>query len=166
MRFEEKEWEIGKSQEACAFCQKPFEEEEEYFCALYEIEGGLERRDYCRGCWDAHKGEPFSFWKRRFQKEKEPRRRFIDNESLLDFFYCMQDAEETRSRNFAYIVGLILLRKKLFRLEGTERSGTHEALLLRERSSNKLWRVVKPELTEHQIEELASEAGQILECEP
>jgi len=166
MRLEERQWEIDESQQACAACKKPFADGQEQYSALYEVERGLERRDYCLECWAKEKGGPFSFWKRRFKKEKPRRRKFIDNDSLLDFFHRMRDAAEARSRNFAYIVGLILLRKKLFRLEGTERSPSGEVMLLRERSSDNLWRVERPELTEAEIEQLASEVGQILESEP
>jgi len=161
----QEEWEIESSNRRCSACAKEFQAGEEYYSALYENPQGFERKDYCQACWKPEGKEPFSFWKTHLVIERSLRPKFLDDETLLDFFRRLEGVANTKKRNFRYILALLLLRKKLLRFESVERGPEKEVLLLREKGREEIARVENPNLAEEDVKDLLTEIGQILDVE-
>ncbi len=133
------DWNIAKTHRECV-CGKVFEENDTYFAALFEEEGGFVRRDYCAACWEPVRAEGkfFSFW-RAMVPPKEQKRQFF------------------------YLLSLILMRKKILKFEDVERDGEDECLILRMPSEDRSFRVRDPKLSNEQTDSLKEQLAQILD---
>jgi hypothetical protein len=163
------DWEIAKSEHRCSLCDRAFAEEETYYSALYDTGAEFERKDFCTGCWDAdegHRARAFSFWKTEVPREDEPKKLFVDDAVIFDFFRRLAPEEaQPVKRNFRYLLGLMLMRKKKLKFKDVVRENGKEYLVLRRSRTKEEHRVLNPELTEEELIQVRSELNQILETE-
>lgn len=115
------EWQIQARSKACAGCGKVFGEGDAYCCLLAEGGDGLERRDYCAPCWEASSAAytdaapVISTWRGtvppKLVPPEEPIKR-TTAETLLRKYLHSTGPDE---KDFCFILGLILERKRLLR---------------------------------------------------
>jgi len=164
------DWNIAKSEHRCTTCDKEFGEGEAYHSALYDTGAEFERRDFCVDCWAAPdatcRDEAFSFWKTVVPTQDQPRKVFVDDAVIFDFFQRLA-AEESQpvKRNFRYILGLMLMRKKKLKFKDVVRENGHEYLVLRRSRTKEEHRVLDPKLSEEELLQVRAELTQILETE-
>ncbi len=161
------DWNIAKSLHRCSSCDKEFTEEEPYFSALFDAEAEFERKDFCTACWDTAGHEAaFSFWRTEVPKPDEPRRVFVDDNVIFDFFLRLAaEEDQPLRRNFRYILGLMLMRKKKLKFKDVVRQDGKEYLVLRRSRTKEEHRVLNPQLTDEEAEQVRQELTQILETE-
>ncbi len=164
------DWNISRSLRRCSSCEKEFAEEEGYYSALYDTGADFERKDFCSGCWaqqDApHRKLAFSFWKTEVPKADEPRKVFVDDAVIFDFFQRLAAEEDQPiKRNFRYILGLMLMRKKLLKFKDVAREDGKEYLILRRSRTQEEHRVLNPQLTDEEMDQVKNELTTILETE-
>ena len=153
---------IGKGQTACTVCGREFEDGEEVYSCVYSGEESLERGDICQECWDAGKApEHISSWKRRIEK-KEPPRRF-DRKAALDLFRVLVDSEETRDADTAFILAVLLMRKKVFELERSGTENGKKIMILRLKGSSDEFKVQNRELDDERLNEVKDNLESIFE---
>jgi hypothetical protein len=159
------EWNIAKSERRCTVCDKTFAEEEGYYSAVYDAGAAFERRDFCDGCWaTADRGTPFSFWRTEVPRADQPKKMFVDDAVIFDFFKRLADEEDQATkRNFRYLLGLMLMRKKFLKFQDVDRRGGKEYLVLRRSRTKEEHRVLNPDLTEEELESVKAELTHILE---
>lgn len=150
----------------CATCEKKFEEGTEYFTAVFEGEDKFERTDFCPDCWGAEKsaearGKCFSFWKSSVP-QKDGRRPVLDVEAASDFFRKLAGSEEEHKRNFAYLLALLLLRKKVLLLQDTNYENGTEFMVLRFRREEEDYRVENPGLGADELEKVKDDLGSLM----
>ena len=157
------DWDIGKSSIGCAACGAGFDDGQELFSALYDKIEGFIRRDYCARCWEtADQGEAFSFWRTRQPEKGAKVRRFVDDDTLMDFFARLAGQEGRLKRNFRYVLALLLMRKKLLKYKESVSGEGGEELVLVEPKSAEEHRVYNPQLTEEELGQVHDEIGQVL----
>ena len=164
------DWNISKSLHRCEQCEKEFAEEEAYFSAIYDSGVEFERKDFCVACWEDHdaprREQAFSFWKTEIPKADEPRKMFVDDSVIFDFFQRLApEDEEPTKRNFRYILGLMLMRKKKLKFADVVREDGKEYLILRRSRTKEEHRVLNPQLTDEETEQVRQELTQILETQ-
>ena len=163
-------WDIQKSERRCSRCSKEFAEEEEYYSALYDTPEALLRKDFCPACWgepdNADRVAAFSFWKTEIPRADQPKKVFVDDSVIFDFF-CRLAAEEDQplKRNFRYILGLMLMRKKRLKFKDVVHEGGKEYLVLRRSRTQEEHRVLNPGLTDEETKQVQNELTQILETQ-
>lgn len=156
------EWDIEKSRRVCAACETTFEEGCEFFGALYDRDEGYERRDFCLDCWPPDE-EPFSYWRTRIPRKDEPKHPPIDYQRLLEMFLRLEDSESEKRRRFRYILALMLMRKKLLKLEGFGRRGEVAVMRVKPTGEEDIVEIPEPELTEEEMLHLQDELIVLLE---
>ena len=161
------DWNISRSQRRCSKCEKEFAEEEEYFSALFDAGATFERKDFCPACWtDTTKPAFFSFWKTEIPKPEQQKKLFVDDSVIFDFFRKLADDEaEPAKRNFRYILALMLMRKKVLKFKDVAREHDKEYIVLRRSRTQEEHRVLNPQLTEAEMEQVKLELTKILETE-
>jgi hypothetical protein len=132
----------------------------------------LERLDYSLESWEAGARPEglFSYWKTvAADGEGKQRRMLVDDAVLLDLFERLGSDEGPQRAAFRFVLGLILMRKKLLRMVGrSESCGEMERWLLLPRGadpSSPPLEMCRPELSEEDIAELTSQLGEILQTE-
>lgn len=144
--------EIVKGRRVCAVSGRAFAEGEQYFSAIKETNDGFARSDYAPEVWETLDKTGFvSFWRGKIptENERKKNRLIIDTEAFYQFFLGLLPAGEGGSawaaaaegenavpenasgrEIFRYLLALILVRKRVLRLDEIEKSPEGEALIL------------------------------------
>lgn len=130
------------------------------------------RVDVCLEAWERGPKPQhlFGFWKTRVPKPTEKKRLFVSDELLMDLFLRLGDRDEAQQRAFRFVLGLILMRKKLLVYESTEKragpSGEQEWWRLTVKAGAATGQgvdVLNPRLDEGQVRGVGEQLSQILE---
>jgi hypothetical protein len=122
------EWRIAETAKRCQGCQTPFLPGTDFFSELV-IERADEvtaytRHDWCQPCWTRRAkstGEPI-YWKAR-RRDGQDVENVVDVGSLHTLFLGLLEDERPEIEALRYVVGLLLLRKKVLKVV----RGTHGA---------------------------------------
>lgn len=158
-------WKIARRARACASCGRGFAEGEVHF-SLLRLEGVIGRLDRCVACFQAAPASPEEFyWKTRYVRD--PRRRLaIDVEALREAFSRMPPAGS--DPGLRYLLALLLVRKRVFRLLETRRGEGEEAdrlVLSPGKGSEERIEVEVPAMTSQRVEELRGQLRSLLGIE-
>ena len=156
------EWKITRVKGTCTACKAEFADDQLFYSALIDTGEEFTRRDLCEACWEANTEQIFSYWRTRIQESGGPKRTVVDDEVLLDFFQRLEAETETSKVNFRYLLGLMLMRKKLLKFHSIEREGDNEYLILRRSRSTTQHRVLDPRLTKDELGKLRDNLNEIL----
>ncbi|HJW86750.1 MAG TPA: hypothetical protein VJ440_08970 [Candidatus Brocadiaceae bacterium] len=157
------EWKIGKGNLDCVACNKGFSEEEEYYSAIFDEQGGFIRKDFCIPCWSMPKSEVFfSFWKTKVPKQGKPTQKFLNTDVLLDMVSKLEGSMEAHQRNLRYVLVLYLIRKKVFKFKSLSREEGGEHLVIYFPREDREFKVYNPSLKAEEIESITAEMNQLL----
>jgi hypothetical protein len=166
----EQEWNIGKRGAVCAQCNADFAPGTTYFSALFQKDGGFERRDYCAGCFQAHRpADIYYFWKTAPQPEgsAKPARPVVDIEYVFDFFKRLDGDPNPQRVAFRYILALMLTRKKILGFEEKKKDEQgSDYQVFRERRGGEAHKVYEPALNEAEITAVSGELSVLLGLTP
>ena len=152
---------------------------------------GLKRLDFGWAAWQGGRRPDhiFSFWKATVPDRHVKRKLFVDDDVLMNLFRRLADEDDPQRVAFRFVLGLILMRKKYLRYDGTQRrTVTDEGGSSGGSSSQQDWwqvtpkldlskgplgkwneedrlEMVDPHLDEQQIQQVTQQIGEILEAE-
>ncbi len=107
------DWYINKGSKNCSHCERFFDEEEEYYSVLYDVDNTFARKDFCLGCWDIDKSrESFSYWKTKVPKKSDNVQKYANIDVFYDLFLRSGNENPVSSVNFRYVLSLYLMRKR------------------------------------------------------
>jgi hypothetical protein len=122
------DYEIAACTRRCAASGRAFAPGESYYSTLH-VEGGTTvRRDYAADAWSAPPAEAIAWWQTRAPGGSGSQGRLAPNEALLDLFSAL--ADEPSEAEFRYVLGLLLLRRRLVKLERTVQDARGDVLVL------------------------------------
>ena len=96
-------------------------------------------------------------------QRKAGKRRFVDDDVLIDFFLRLGEQDEPVKVEFRFVLALVLMRKRLLKYERTirdEQGELWQMTLMRDRSQQV---VRNPQIGEEQITRIAQQLGSIME---
>lgn len=166
---DKQEWNIAKSNQTCQLCEAKFGVGASYFSAIFTSAEGFERRDFCLSCFQDRRPENvYSHWKTAVPNaEEEDARPKVDLDSVLDFFRRLDGDADAKRVAFRYVLALMLTRKKVFKLDGSEkREDGSEVLVFAARKGGEKHAVVQPDIDENEIGAVSEELGQLLGIAP
>lgn len=165
------DWTIQGRADRCDVTSQPFAEGETFYTLLYRDPRGdaLLRRDVSAAGWkqiraDKTSAPPFCFWRAKFTPPAPPAPETLpraDAESLLRRFLAENRPEHARA---AYILALMLERKRLLRPTGAQPDETtgRRLLFYEHARTGETFVVVDPDLRLDQIEEVQREVAGLL----
>ena len=163
-------YEVSRPQGVCAVTGHPIGADEKFMAALRETPAGFERVDVSMPAWpDFDRKDVVAFWQTTMPKHEAKKKLFVDDEVLCQLFERLSDVQEPAKLNFRFVLGLILMRKRMLIYETTRHEGG-------EGSDRELWTVrfkgredrldlLNPRLTEEQVGEVSQQLGEILNQE-
>ena len=198
-QFGQPAYEIERPTGQCAMTGQPLQPGEPYMATLVEVDEsaepeqptagglGLKRMDISWEAWQSgHRpAQLFCYWKTLLPEPNRKRRLFVDDDVLMNLFRRLADDERSQRIAFRFVLGLILMRKKCLRYDGTaRRSVTRDA---GEPEAQDWWQVtpkldlskgplgrwnegdrlemLDPHLDDEQIELVAEQLSEVLEAE-
>lgn len=136
---------------------------QKFMAAVRETATGLERADVGLAAWEQFSKEGLlAFWQTTMPQPNAKKKLFVDDEVLRQIFDRLADAEEPSKLNFRFVIGLILMRKRIVVYEGSRVVDGKEFWSLRYRGKDELFDLLDPKLDEQKIVEVSAHLGEIL----
>lgn len=101
----------------CAVTGRQLQPGESYYSKLALSQGTAERLDYCVEAWEAPSDDAtdhVAWWSSRVPASSDSQPQLAPQDVLLNLFIELADQPE--EREFRYLLGLILVRKRILRL--------------------------------------------------
>ena len=156
-------YEVARPRGQCVVCHTPIDAQQSLMAALKETPLGFERQDICMNCWAGFdKTDLVGFWKTHMPKAEQKRKLFVDDEVLGQLFERLAGATEPAKLNFRFVLGLILMRKRLIVYETRRMEATREIWQVRFRGKEEQMDLLNPRLDESQVQEVSNQLGEIL----
>lgn len=151
----------------CSVCQSIIAPGEKFFAAVRETPIGFERLDISGDCWEKFdKPSLLAFWQATMPAATAAKPKlFVDDTVLCDLFERLSDASEPSKINFRFVLGLILMRKRLIAYESTHLESGQEFWSVRMKGRDQLIDLINPKLDEEQVAQVSAQLGQILSGE-
>jgi hypothetical protein len=162
---------LSRPQGKCSVCAGDIAEGDKFTAAVRETAAGLERIDLDSACWEAFdKSALLAYWRMAMPSAHGPAkpRVFVDDAVLCDLFDRLADtpADEPAKINFRFVLGLVLMRKRLLAYESTHVENGREFWTVRLKGRDELIDLQNPRLDEEQVAQVSTQLGQILSGEP
>lgn len=152
-------YDIKRTGRKCHSSGRSFEAGEEFASGLFESEEGLERRDFALDEWDQAEADCLGSWKSRMPETEGGRVYWAPNDVLLAYFNHLNETGE--APDAAYVMGLLLVRKRILQLlETDEEAEGGPVMVLRNRHTKDKIDVLVVEVTperSHQIQQELAE---------
>lgn len=203
-QFNAPTYDIERPTGYCAFTGEPLTPNDPYMAALIDIDPqdlpaagdnkqsasavlGLRRLDVSWQAWQQGRrpDKMFCHWKATVAEPHKKKKLFVDDEVLLNLFRRLSDEEDAQRIAFRFVLGLILMRKKLLRYDGTKRKSTADEE--GQPTEENWWQVtvkldlskgplgkwneddrlemLDPHLEDPHIEQITQQLGEVLEAE-
>ena len=165
-------WDIGRSTGLCAATGTHLEPGSPCIVALVEREDDLSaplaRMDFSDAGWNSPQRPKgvIAFWRAIVAAPNEKRRGFVDDQTLLGLFDRLGGDERPHRVRFRFVLMLLLVRKKLLRVSGTESASGVETWHVLPRGAaegESPVAVVNPKLDEAAMKEVTDQLGEVLD---
>jgi len=155
------EYDIQRCSRRCAATGRELAPGEPYYSVLVEQGGTLQRVDYSVEAWTGPPETAIGCWRGCLPASDRDRPQPPPNERLLQIFEELQD--EPRRADFRYLLALLLVRRRLLRLEEQRRDTEgREILVLYCPRRDATYHVPTVSLEPSRAEVLQAELGRLL----
>jgi hypothetical protein len=158
-------YEVSRPHGVCAVTARAIEPGEKLMAALRETPTGFERLDICLDAWPSFtdRQDVLAFWQTVMPApEQKAKKLFVDDEVLCDLFQRLAGAAEPAKLNFRFVLGLVLMRKRMLVYESSRNDGEREIWSVRFKGREQLMDLLNPRLDEAQVSEVSQQLGEIL----
>ena len=110
------EWDIKPLAKACAGCEKPFADRQEYHTRLSDQDGQYQRADFCTACWSrVEPVEPgYSNWNGVFRVPPAEPDRKVKKETTESMLRQLMEEGNPARAELIYILAVMLERQRVF----------------------------------------------------
>ncbi len=164
-------WEVGRPLGTCSVCNLAIAPEQPFHAALRETPAGMVRVDACVEHAASLAGDDvLASWRTVMPRPEAKKKLLVDDEVLLSVFERLGDADELIKLQFRFVLGLILMRKRLLIYEGTRSEQKNEGprkdiWTVRLKGRSDTLDLIDPHLSEDQIGQVSGQLGEILSSE-
>lgn len=159
------EWKISSGQDRCSSCERGFEVDQPYFSSIAVEPGGVMRRDFCTACFVPSENTDSIFWRTRMPDRNVERKNVVDFAVLRELFFKMVAQGDAAFVPMAYLVGLVLVRKKYLRLMDFLTSEGKDFMRVQRRRGEPHFDVEVPLLDAAAIEQLKTKLSDLLRAD-
>lgn len=126
---------------------------------------GIARKDLCTACAESvEPGEDVFYWRHRVPEDGQPRL-VVDYQMLREIFLHLVKRGDDDSERLAYLVGLVLLRKRLLRLKGFEARDGREVMVVTKGAGQPEVVVPAPHLDAEELVETRRRLARLLQSD-
>jgi hypothetical protein len=154
------DFEVERCTRRCAISGRELAEGEEFFSAIVSHAGKVERRDYAVQAWPGPPEGSLAHWKSRMPNREVKKNQLAPSEVLLQLFNALESAAD--QQDMRYVLALLMIRRRIFRLEETLVENGRELLVLYSPRDEGTYRtpVVLPDLV--RADEIQAELSRLL----
>ncbi len=156
-------YEVARPAGRCAVSGRELAPDEKFMAALRETAEGFERLDVALEHWaDFDKTDLLASWQTTMPRPEQKKKLLVDDEILREIFHRLQGATEPAKVNFRFVLGLILMRKRMLIYETTRVEEGTEVWVVRMKGQEQTLDLVNPRLTEAQVAEVSQQMSEII----
>jgi hypothetical protein len=122
------DYDIQRCTRHCAASGRELAAGETFYSALVSEGGELRRRDYAAEAWQGPPPASIAWWKSRIADPGARRKHWAPNDVMLEFFDELE--RQPDKQDMRYVLALLLVRRRVMRLEETEIDGEGRELLV------------------------------------
>jgi hypothetical protein len=155
------DFEVQRFTRRCAVTERELTPGETFYSALIPAGSKVERHDYSSEAWQGPPEESLGWWKSQVPTTETKTPQWAPNDVMLDLFERL--AELPERGDMRYVLALLLIRRRVLRLEDTEKNEHgHETLLVYcpRRETDSRVPVVMPDTA--RIEQIQQELAELL----
>lgn len=112
------DYEVQRCTRHCAATGRELRDGETFYSALVSRGANLERVDYSAEGWSGPPEQAIGWWKSQVPSKDQKKAQMAPSDVLLDCF--LQLADEPDKQDMRYVLALLLVRRRILRLEQTE----------------------------------------------
>ena len=121
------DYELRRCSRQCALTGRELREGETFYSVLTIEDGQLVRHDYSSEAWQGVPVEGVvAWWRSQIPTSESKRRHMAPNDVLLDVFQELENQPD--QTDVRYVLALLLIRRRVLRLEDSHRDGATETL--------------------------------------
>jgi hypothetical protein len=113
------DYEVQHSARRCSATGREFAPGETYYSVLVAEGAELKRCDFAAEAWQGPPEEAIGWWKSQVPERNAGKKHWAPNDVMLDFWD--QLADELEKQDMRYVLTLLLVRRRVFRLEEEKR---------------------------------------------
>ena len=157
------EYHVARPGGICAVSGRAIQPGEKLMAAVRETPAGMERLDVALENWDGFdRTDLLAFWQTSMPAAEAKKKVFVDDEVLGTLFERLSEATEPAKVHFRFVLGLILMRKRLVIYESTRHDNSGDVWVVRMKGRDERLDLIDPKLNESQVLEVSQQLGQIL----
>jgi hypothetical protein len=157
------QYEVGRAGPKCTVCGADLPPGTKVIAALKETPTGFERLDVDQACWPTvDRQNLLAFWQTVIPQHEAKKKLFVDDTVLCELFERLKDAAELAKLNFRFVLGLILMRKRMLVYETSRQVDGKDIWTVRFRGREDQLDLLNPQLNEAQVMEVSQQLGEIL----
>ena len=155
------DFEVQKFTRRCATTERELTAGEVFYSVLIAEGADVVRRDYAEECWEGPPEKSIGWWKSEVPDPRANRLQWAPNEVMLHYFRQLQSQGE--KREVLYILTLLLIRRRIFKLETTESLPFgHEVMVIYCPKTEEEYQVPVCTPTEDQVAKIQQELAELL----
>jgi hypothetical protein len=156
-------YDVARPHGRCFVSNSTIEPGQKFMAALRETPQGFERIDVSVESWEQFdRSGVLAFWQAVMPRAEAKKRLFVDDTVLCELFERLGEATEPVKLNFRFVLGLILMRKRLVIYDSTRTEADREVWRVRMKGRDDLIDLLNPRLNEQQIVEVSQQLNQVL----
>ena len=165
------DYQVARSTGLCSATGQPLLPSSACIATLCERphDEGFDRKDISLAAWEAGARPEglYSYWKTIVPPPDAKPRLLVDDTVLMDLFERLASDDRPQRVAFRFVLGLILMRKKLLKFSGRKtQDGSPERWLLQTRGENsQTYDVINPNLSDDDVRDLIDQLSEVLQSE-
>jgi hypothetical protein len=157
------QYDVGRRGGKCSVCQQDLPPGTKVMAGLRETPQGFERVDTSIECWpQVDRNALLAFWQTTVPLHEAKKKVFVDDAVLCELFERLKDTAEEPKLNFRFVLGLILMRKRMLVYESSRNENDKDIWTVRFRGKEDRMDLLNPRLSEQQVAEVSQQLGEIL----
>jgi len=122
------DFELQRCTRRCAATERELQPDEVFYSVLSAEGAAVTRHDYCEAAWEGPPDEALGWWKSRMPDPQSTRMHWAPNDVMLHYFEKLEDQPD--QQDVRYILSLLMIRRRILRLEDTERGDVGSEVLV------------------------------------
>ncbi len=160
-------WSLRSRAHQCALTEKPFEEGETFYTAIYfdPHVNGYVRRDVALKAWEQELTErkPIAYWKVTYSPQVvEEKPEVASKESAMALLQRFIEDDEPHTENARYILALMLERKRILSPTAAKETENGRMLFYENKKTSEVFMVRDPELRLDELAQVQDEVATLL----
>jgi hypothetical protein len=150
------EFDVQRCSRRCAETDREFRPGESFFSVLIPEGADVVRRDLSAEAWQGAPEDAIGWWKCRAPEPHAKKAQLAPNDVLLEYFQQLEGQSDRQ--DVRYVLALLMIRRRILRMEDTERdeSGTEFLILFCSRNDTE-YRVPSMQLTSSRVQAIQDE---------